>query len=132
MLASGTLHAHSSLCPPPQNNSYSMQYQLSQLSNNAVPVRVDCIGHSLGGGIATLCGVWASETWPQADVRVVTFGSPKVGNSDFAQGVLAVVGRTYRVVNELDEVGVVVGVVLLACVRLCVCACVCVRACACV
>ena len=77
---------------------------LNTLSNGAQPTRIDCLGHSLGGGVATLCGVWAALMWPAADVRVVTFGSPKVGNSDFAQSVLATVGRTYRVVNELDEV----------------------------
>ena len=34
---------------------------------------------------ATLCGVWASLQWTAADVRVVTMGSPAVGNMQFAQ-----------------------------------------------
>ena len=34
---------------------------------------------------ATLCGVWASLQWPAADVRVVTMGSPAVGNLEFAR-----------------------------------------------
>ena len=34
---------------------------------------------------ATLCGVWAALQWPDADVRVVTMGSPAVGNAEFAR-----------------------------------------------
>ncbi len=34
---------------------------------------------------ATLCGVWAALQWPAADVRVVTMGSPAVGNLEFAR-----------------------------------------------
>ena len=87
-----------------QNDSVNMVKVLATMSNNAVPTRVECTGHSLGAGLATLCGVWATENWPQSDVRGVTFGSPKVGNSDFAASTLATVGRTYRVVNMYDEV----------------------------
>lgn len=36
--------------------------------------------------------------------RVVTFGSPKAGNMQFAESVYATVGRTFRVVNRLDAV----------------------------
>lgn len=87
-----------------QNDSLNMGAQLLRLSKGAVPTRIECTGHSLGGGLATICGVWAAMVWPQSDVRIVTFGSPKAGNSDFAAGVLATVGRTYRVVNMYDEV----------------------------
>ena len=34
---------------------------------------------------ATLCGVWSALQWPAADVRVVTMGSPAVGNVEFAR-----------------------------------------------
>lgn len=37
--------------------------------------------------------------------RVVTFGSPKAGNIEFAASVYATVGRTYRVVHRNDAVG---------------------------
>lgn len=33
----------------------------------------------------------------------MTFGSPKVGNADFAETFSAFVGRSYRVVNQEDE-----------------------------
>ena len=80
-----------------QNTSLSIPFQLGLLSNNATPVRVDVTGHSLGAGVASLAAVWASMTWPTADVRLVTFGSPKVGNSDWAASALVAVGRSYRV-----------------------------------
>ena len=71
-----------------------------------IPVRLDVSGHSLGAGVASICAVWASLTYPTADVRLVTFGSPKVGNDDWAMSALATIGRSYRVVNQLDEVSV--------------------------
>jgi predicted lipase len=51
----------------------------------ANPDRVIITGHSLGAAIASVAGPWASLTWPAADVRVVTFGSPLPGNSQFAE-----------------------------------------------
>ncbi|KAI5820808.1 Alpha/Beta hydrolase protein [Pyronema omphalodes] len=43
---------------------------------------VQVVGHSLGGAIAALAGLEGSARgW---DVRVVTFGEPKVGNGEFA------------------------------------------------
>ena len=66
---------------PLQNNSLSFPYQLSQLMGaNTVPVRVNVTGHSLGAGVASICAVWAALQFPTADVRLITFGSPKVGN----------------------------------------------------
>lgn len=50
------------------------------LSRGRPPTKVICTGHSLGAGIAPICGLWASLQWVEADVRVVTFGSPAVGN----------------------------------------------------
>ena len=40
-------------------------------------------GHSLGAAVATLLAPWAALQWPSADVRCVTFGSPRVGNQAF-------------------------------------------------
>lgn len=36
--------------------------------------------------------------------RVISFGSPKAGNDEFAGSVYATVGRIYRVVNSIDAV----------------------------
>lgn len=54
------------------------------MSGGATPAKVIAAGHSLGGGLASLAGVWAALQWPAADVRVVTLGSPMAGNQAWA------------------------------------------------
>ena len=43
------------------------------------------MGHSLGGALATLCGLDIQYNFPDVSVSVYTFGSPKVGNAAFVQ-----------------------------------------------
>ena len=40
-------------------------------------------GHSLGGALATICGAHFAQTYPEKQVKVVNFGSPRVGNRAF-------------------------------------------------
>jgi len=40
-------------------------------------------GHSLGGGLATLLGAYLSVKYPDNNVRVINFGSPRVGDQNF-------------------------------------------------
>lgn len=63
------------------------------------------IGHSLGGALATLAGVEAARRSPldAARIRVVTFASPRVGNSGFA-ALAQPIGRIDRVCNVVDLV----------------------------
>ena len=58
---------------------------LLAMSNGRPPTKVLCTGHSLGAGLASICGVWASAQWVGADIRVVTFGSPATGNEQWAE-----------------------------------------------
>lgn len=44
---------------------------------------VHCIGHSLGGAIATLCADWIAKSWQKP--YLYTFGSPRVGLAGFAR-----------------------------------------------
>ena len=55
-----------------QNNSVNIRVQLEMMLGGVTPSRVDCVGHSLGGGLATICGPWAAEQWPGADVRCIS------------------------------------------------------------
>jgi triacylglycerol lipase len=43
-----------------------------------------CVGHSLGGAIATLAADWVKASATVAQVRLYTFGSPRVGLQLFA------------------------------------------------
>ncbi|BDA42896.1 probable lipase at C-terminar half [Coccomyxa sp. Obi] len=86
------------------NNSYNIKWVLEQQSGGRPPTKVICTGHSLGAALASLCGVWSSLQWLDADVRVVTFGSPAVGNQEWVDAFKLAVGRSYRLVDRLDVV----------------------------
>lgn len=60
--------------------------------------RVMCVGHSLGGALATLASfdVRVELGVPEDQVSCLTFGSPRVGNAPFARRVAAVVTDNYR------------------------------------
>ncbi|KAI9596419.1 Alpha/Beta hydrolase protein [Syncephalis fuscata] len=55
------------------------------------------LGHSLGGGIATLAALDASFTMPHMEQQLVTFGAPRVGNPEFAK---LANQQLYRPANE--------------------------------
>jgi triacylglycerol lipase len=62
-------------------------------------------GHSLGAALATLCAyrITAARGYPVQGV--CNYGSPRVGNSDFAKNYQTTLGpRTYRLVNNEDLV----------------------------
>ena len=60
-------------------------------------------GHSLGGALATLCADAFQSIWTIE--RVITFGSPRVGNARFAGEYNQGPGvRTWRIVNAHDPV----------------------------
>ena len=84
--------------------AWSLKHRLLRLSGGVDPALIIITGHSLGGGVAVIASVWASAVWPAAAIRVVTFGAPKVGNSEWNDAVGAVVGRQWRVVNRWDMV----------------------------
>lgn len=63
-----------------QRSARARREVLAEVSSGVMPAKVIAAGHSLGGGLASLAGVWAALQWPAADVRVVTLGSPMVGN----------------------------------------------------
>ncbi|KAI5082439.1 hypothetical protein GOP47_0002182 [Adiantum capillus-veneris] len=68
--------------------------------------KVVCVGHSLGGGIATMCAMWCREiAFPHAHITCVTLGSPRVGNREFARYFnTRVANKSYRIVNLKDPV----------------------------
>ncbi|KAK9806405.1 hypothetical protein WJX73_002637 [Symbiochloris irregularis] len=74
------------------------------LSGGRTPTRVLCCGHSLGGALATLGSAWAALQWPDADVRCITFGSPRVGNQAFKMAFHSLVGTSLRLVHGADPV----------------------------
>lgn len=68
---------------------------------------VHCVGHSLGGALATLAADYLSARGAQ--VKLYTFGCPRVGMIDFAQGLTARAGASnlFRVYHPADPVAMV-------------------------
>lgn len=69
--------------------------------------RIVCVGHSLGGALATLCGLWLVHALPPPlarKVHVVTFGAPSVGDAAFVREFDARVPKSVRAVTPQDPV----------------------------
>lgn len=63
-------------------------------------------GHSLGGALATICSLdlWVKLDISRREIFVSTFGSPRVGNKDFARVYKEVVPLHWRIVVDPDMV----------------------------
>jgi hypothetical protein len=88
----------------PEHPERHISLVLEELSNRSEPTRVLCCGHSLGGALATLGAVWASFQFPNADIRCITLGSPRVGNMHFSHACKYLVGSTHRLIHGWDPV----------------------------
>ena len=71
--------------------------------------RVWVTGHSLGGALATLCALELAASVDAGrrsglDVRMVNFGSPRVGNAAFVRLYNSLVPHSLRLVNGSDAV----------------------------
>lgn len=70
----------------------------------AVSPTVFVSGHSLGGALATFCALEMKLVAQIEDVRVVTFGSPRVGNAVFAEWFKATVPQNVRFTHNRDMI----------------------------
>lgn len=66
---------------------------------------VHCIGHSLGGALATICGDWLKTGYDRSP-HIYSFGSPRVGLYGFAQSCTSRIGsdRIFRAYHKTDIV----------------------------
>ena len=68
---------------------------------------VNCItiqGHSLGSGCASIAALMFAHKYPGLTIKLHTFGSPRVGDSQFAKLVADSVTQHWRVYNVADPV----------------------------
>lgn len=67
---------------------------------------IHCVGHSLGGAIATLAADYIKANGNVSNVKLYTFGSPRVGLESFAQKCTSrlVENNIYRVCHSTDPV----------------------------
>ena len=69
---------------------------------------IHCVGHSLGGAIATLAADWIKGNSGTFTVKVYTFGSPRVGLEMFANKCSSrLTGNIFRVYHQTDPVPLV-------------------------
>lgn len=67
--------------------------------------KINIIGHSLGGALATIVSVHYLSTYESLNpdnIHVYTFGSPRVGNLNFSTYFDNIIRNKYRVVNRYD------------------------------
>lgn len=78
------------------------------LAKNPVSGNVHCIGHSLGGAVATLAADWVSSNVTRK-VKLYTFGQPRVGLTFFSSAVTRKLGRDniHRTFHTTDPVPMV-------------------------
>lgn len=87
----------------------SMEQQLTDFIESSVKSgkihTIHCIGHSLGGALATLCGEWIKAKYG-IKPYIYTFGSPRVGMSSFATTCTREIGneRIFRAYHKTDVV----------------------------
>mmetsp|Transcript_3690 Transcript_3690/g.12394 ORF Transcript_3690/g.12394 Transcript_3690/m.12394 type:complete len:268 (+) Transcript_3690:105-908(+) len=94
-----------------QEASLELYDRLSPLLASRQPQRLAFIGHSYGGGTATLCALAHAEAGGEAGGEassvdeVVTFAGPRVGDTQFAMRYDELLGeRTTHYVHDLDPV----------------------------
>lgn len=64
---------------------------------------VHCVGHSLGGALASLAAEWVKMRY-RRPVNLYTFGAPRVGLSGYAASATAAVSSIYRCTHGADPV----------------------------
>ncbi|KAB5592641.1 Lipase [Ceratobasidium theobromae] len=70
---------------------------------------VTIAGHSLGGAISLIDGLYLSINLPSAKLKVVTHGMPRVGNPEFAALVDFKIPDLFHINNEKDIVPIMPG-----------------------
>ncbi|TBU75568.1 lipase family protein [Phytopseudomonas daroniae] len=86
----------------------SLRADIDTFMRGRNPSTVHCVGHSLGGALATLAADHLSELGV-AGIKLYTFGSPRVGISGFARNVSNKLGANniHRVYHTADPVSMV-------------------------
>jgi len=72
--------------------------------DSSVNIEIHFTGHSLGSALATVAVVDLRDNFQNIPFNLLTFGSPRVGNQEFAKSVASAVTQAYRVVHQADPV----------------------------
>ncbi|PKF81611.1 lipase [Vibrio sp. vnigr-6D03] len=81
-------------------NSIKPQIRSYLSKRKTLPSRVHCVGHSLGGAIASLFADWLKAEY-SLKVNLYTFGTPRIGMLGYAN---KKIDKTYRCTHGADPV----------------------------
>lgn len=76
---------------------------LSPRITSSMTKGVHCVGHSLGGALASLIGQWINHRY-RKPVNIYTFGAPRVGMQGFAASSSSAAFAHYRCTHGADPV----------------------------
>jgi len=86
----------------------SFEKDLIKFFRGYMPYRVHCVGHSLGGALATIVAEWIARNKASQPI-LYTFGSPRVGLEGFGKSLTTQIGANniYRAYHRTDVVSMV-------------------------
>ena len=84
---------------------WSVKDKIYKCIENNLHIPIVVIGHSLGGALAQICAIDIKMRYTiNSDVSVFTIGSPRVGNSSFANLYNKLIKNSYRLKNKGDVI----------------------------
>ncbi|MBV2128558.1 lipase family protein [Arsukibacterium indicum] len=86
-----------------QSMKLALEKILAPLLSGNPGATVHCVGHSLGGALASLTADWLKSSYP-CNVNLYTFGAPRVGMHAFAKKHSGSVNAIYRCTHGADPV----------------------------
>ncbi|CDO71479.1 hypothetical protein BN946_scf184909.g73 [Trametes cinnabarina] len=109
----GVTHAiqvHNGFAAEHAKTASTILAEVKRLISQKGAKQVIAIGHSLGGALAELDSLFFTLQLPSSiHVKAVTYGTPRVGNPEFAQMIDSKVPDFVRINNEKDLVPIVPG-----------------------
>ena len=87
------------------NTFHTLRPQIRKfiLSNGKIPKHIHCVGHSLGGALASLCSDWIKSEL-KITTTLYTFGAPRVGQISYARKSSVTNTDIYRCTHGADPV----------------------------
>src|SRR5690554_2510810 len=102
-VSSGGVHVHSGFNQAFESMRPALSRILSPHMTRGTVQGVHCVGHSLGGALASLTGEWIRAEY-RRPVKVYTFGAPRVGMIDFSTRFTFTTEGLYRCTHGADPV----------------------------
>uniref|UniRef100_A0A1I7S5G1 Lipase_3 domain-containing protein n=1 Tax=Bursaphelenchus xylophilus TaxID=6326 RepID=A0A1I7S5G1_BURXY len=80
--------------------------ELTRLANEFPDYQIYVTGHSLGGALASIAAAEAIKVdgIAASRVKIITFGEPRTGDTDYSAAFDSVLSYAYRVINQHDIV----------------------------